>query len=128
MRTCLNSLAVRHRTVEIPSILIKGDFEAVLLRASPTVPSFSSYRVHTTPLSPLNPPPVGDFSKPIMSSKSPRMGDLGGEKVCNELISTCVYTVAFSRGARRIKKRLHPQQDAFQTGSEAIPLLSLEII
>ena len=46
--------------------------------------SSRSYRVHTTPLSPLNPPPVGDFSKPIMSSKSPRMGDLGGEKVCNE--------------------------------------------
>ena len=56
------------------------------------LPLLRSYRVHTTPLSPLNPPPGGDFEDRIGLEKSPRMGDLGGEKVCNEAnLDLCVH-------------------------------------
>jgi hypothetical protein len=51
---------------------------------------------------------VGDFEDRIGLEKSPRMGDLGGEKVCNEAnLNLCVHRSLKKEGTLKRREPSH---------------------
>jgi hypothetical protein len=61
-------------------------------------PTLGSYGVHTSRITPLNPPDILGGNRKSSSLPFTRGGLGWGKTLVNQLFQTCVYTVALGRG------------------------------